>query len=91
VVAYPDLMLVYGGGRVAVQLVTWPHRSVDLDALFAAYGWRPEVADLVLVMVDGDRVGGEVRRAAERAGVGAKVRVQRVVGEGTALPRATPD
>jgi hypothetical protein len=85
--AYPDLMLVYGWGRVAVQLVTWPHRFVNLDDLFAAHQSRPEVADLLLVFVDDRRVGGEVERAAERQGVAEKLRVQRVVARDAGLPQ----
>jgi hypothetical protein len=87
---YPDVMLVFGSERVAVHLVTWPHRRLDLDALLAGHRMRPDVADVVLVFVDDISVGREVRAAAERQSVSEKVRVQRVAGEGTALPRGAP-
>jgi len=85
---YPDVMMVFSSARVAVHLVAWPQRRLDLDGLFAGHHKRPEVADVVLCFVDDDAVGRKLRTAAEREGVAEKVRVQRVVGEGTALPRA---
>jgi hypothetical protein len=84
---YPDVMASYGWGRGAIHLVTWPHRRVDLDALFAGYRRRPEVAEVVLMLVDDLDVGRVVSAAADRQGVADKVRVQSVVGQGTALPR----
>lgn len=87
---YPDLMLVFGSGQAAVQLVSWPHRRLDLDALFAGHRARPEVAKLVLVLADDDEVAKAVRAAAERQEVSDRVSVQRVSGQGTGLPEGRP-
>jgi hypothetical protein len=85
-VQYPDVMLVFGWGRVAAYLVTWPYRQVDLEELFAGHRACPEVADVIGVFVDDDEVGRQVSAVAERHGVSDRLRVRRVVGEGTARP-----
>jgi hypothetical protein len=87
---YPDVMLVFAHRRVAVHLVTWPHRGLDVDGLFAGHAARPEVADTVLALVDDIGVGRRIEAAAGRAGMQERLRVQRVFGEGTALRSRAP-
>lgn len=83
---YPDVMLVFGWGRCAVHLVIWPYRRLDPDGLFAGHRARPQAADIVFALVDDIEAGEQLRQTAERYGVSEKLRCQKVVLRGTALP-----
>lgn len=85
---YADLMLVYAQTRIAVHLVTWPYLEPDLNRVFAAHARRPPPADIVGVFVDDKGVAKAVRATAERHGIGDRLRVGAVTGEGTRRLRA---
>jgi hypothetical protein len=77
VAMYPDLAVVSAHGhRVAIYVLTWPHRSVDVEQLLAGYETSDELPDAVLFLVDTKPAQERVREVVERSALADRVHVR---------------
>jgi hypothetical protein len=75
---YPDLLVETATGhRVAIELELTGKGSGARERILSGYGADPRI-DAVLYLVERDRVGQAIARSAERLGLGAMIKVQRV-------------
>ncbi len=74
---YPDLVLVYPQGRVAMELQLTPIGRRPLEATLTAYALKLSIAAVVYLVQDG-AIGAAVQAAAARLGLARHIHVQRV-------------